>query len=785
MKTNTIYSILNITGLWLSLTSCLLIFLYVHDELTYDRFHKEAGNVYRISLTLRFNDLDLYVPMASPPLGMAMSRQIPEVKEFLRLYGIDKNHVIRNEAKSFTEKRVLYADSNFFSFFDFALIEGNKKTVLKEPHSIVITSELSVKYFGNTEAMGKSIIVDGVAFTVTGLSASPPGNSHITYDALISMSSNKLSFSNSWMGNQFLTYVKLVSGADSNEVDKKLDNLVLQNIGPDLENSLGVSLAEFLEQKNKIGYDLHPLVDTHLYSKFPRDITPAGDITYVYLFIAIGCSLLLMACFNFMNLSSAQFTVHIRKNSIQKILGATRSQLIVNFTKHSLKLCLVATSLSWLSLYLLIPAFNSISGKVFPSDVTWSPPIIISVLLMTAFVTILSASYPALYLSSFNPVDGLRQTVATGGGENVRQWLVTLQFALSIITVSFTLVVFHQLEFIGKRNLGFNKDRIIALGNIDRLGVNSAPLKNALLRENGIEAASFSDRLLFERMSGEAVRVPNSPQSHIVNFYVSDEDQLKVMGFRLVSGRFFSRDYKSDSNAVVINEAAMRNLGWKNVEAKELAADADIRYKVVGVINNFNFESLRSEIKPLMIFYSPQPANILNIRFGNIEPHVLIDILRKNWKQYGNDEPFEYSFLNQDFDKLFKTENRVGKILTLFCGIIIGITVIGLFALSWFAALKRTREIGIRKVLGASVKNIIALLTLQLTKWLSLASVLAVVPSYLISKHWLESFAYHQELTAEPFIIAVASIAIIAAITYAYHSLRAASLDPVITLKSE
>lgn len=785
MKAIKPHTILNIAGLWLGLTSCLFIFLYVYDELTFDRFHQEARDIYRISLTLKFNDLDLYVPMASPPLGMAMSRQIPEVRESIRLYGIDKHHVIRYDTKSFTEKRVLYADSNFFSFFDFALVRGNRKTALKEPNSIVITSEAASRYFGNEEAMGKLVVVDGEVFTITGISASPPTNSHIVYDALLSMTSNKISFSNSWMGNQFLTYVKLVSGADSKAVDKKLDDLVLRHVGPDLENSLGISLSEFLQQRNKIGYDLHPLMDTHLYSKFPRDITPAGDITYIYLFTAIGISILLMACFNFMNLSTAQFTVHLRRNSIQKILGASRVQLITGFVNDTFKISLVAATLSWLSFHFLIPAFNSISGKSFHPDAAWSFPIIASISAMTTFVTILSASYPALYLSSFNPTEGLRQKVAAGGSEKVRQWLVTLQFAFSIITVTFTIVVFHQLEFIGKRNLGFNKDRVITLGHIDRLGANSIPLKNALLREHGIEAASFSDRLLFERMSGEAVRIPGSTQSHIVSFYVSDEDQLKVMGFKVAAGRFFSKDFKSDSNAVVLNEAAMKDLGWKDFEERELAADADIRYKVVGIIKDFNFESLRREIRPLMIFFSPLPGNTLNIRFGSIGPHALIDVLKRNWGLYGNDEPFEYSFINQNFDQLFKTENRVGKLLTLFCGITIGITVIGLFALSWFSAQKRTREIGIRKVLGASVNNIIALLTRQLVKWLGFASVLALVPSYLISKRWLETFAYHRELTPDPFIIAIASIAIIAASTFAYHSFRAASLDPVKTLKSE
>jgi putative ABC transport system permease protein len=785
MVKNRFNALVNIGGLTLSLSACLFIFLYLQDELSFDQFHKDAKNIHRISLTLKFNDLDVFIPMASAPLGAAMTAQIPEVRESFRFYGLDATHTFRYGDKAFTEKRVLYADSNLFSFFSFHLREGNKKTALNEPNTVVITPALALKYFNRENALGQLLFIDGETFTVSGIVESPPSNSHIRFDALLSMRSTPFANSHSWMGNRFLTYIKLNPGSDLIEVGKKLDNLVLANIGPDLENSLGVSLEQFLEQKNKIGYNLHPLIETHLYSKFPRDITPASDITYVYLFAAVGLALLLISCFNFMNLSTAQFASHVRANSIRKTLGASRWQLITSFLSQTLILCAIAWLISAVVVYSAMPWLNSISGKSFAPSIVVNGSGIFAGLIMALFAAIISASYPSYYLTSFNPAESLRGKFnTTSRSEYIRKGLVVFQYTVSIGMIAFTLVLFDQLDFITHQHLGFAKENIIALKNIDRIGHNATPLKNALLTEQGVIAASFTDRTIFERMSGEALRVPNNPQSHIMNYYVADEDQLKVMGCKIIAGRFFSKDFPSDSNAVVINEAAMSDLGWQDVESKELAADGDIRYTVVGVINNFNYESLRNDIKPLLIFYNPQPGSTLTIRYAG-DSRDLISMLDKNWKQFGNGEPFEYSFLDQDFNTFFQSESRIGKLLTLFSSGVILIACLGLFALSSFTAEKRTREIGIRKVVGASVNQVTALLSMQFARLIVIAFLLSVVPSFLISQKWLEGFAFHYRLTVAPFLIAGGSALIISLVTIAYHAIKAARTNPAKALCSE
>lgn len=785
MAKSRLHALINIGGLTLSLSACLFIFLYLQDELSFDQFHQDAKDIHRISLTLKFNDLDVFIPMASAPLGAAMTSQIPEVRESFRFYGLEATHTFRYGDKAFTEKKVLYADSNLFSFFSFRLREGNQKTALNEPNTVVITPALALKYFNRENALGQLFFIDGETFTVSGIVESPPSNSHIRFDALLSMNSTPAAKSYSWMGNRFLTYVKLNPGSDLIEVGKKLDNLVLANIGPDLENSLGVSLEQFLEQKNKIGYDLHPLTETHLYSKFPRDITPASDITYVYLFGAVGAALLLIACFNFMNLSTAQFASHVRANSIRKTLGASRWQLIISFLRQTLVLCAIAWLVSLVILYAAMPWLNSISGKSFAPSTVVSGSSILAGFIMTLFAVIISASYPSYYLTSFSPAESLRGKFnTTSRSEYVRKGLVIFQYGVSIGMIAFTLVLFRQLDFISHQQLGFEKENIIALKNTDRIGHNATPLKNALQAEQGVIAASFTDRTIFERMSGEALRVPNHPQSHIMNYYVADEDQLNVMGCKIMAGRFFSQNFPSDSNAVVINEAALRDLGWQDIESKELAADGDVRYKVVGVINNFNYESLRNEIKPLVIFYSPQPGNTLTIRYTG-DSQALITMLEKNWRQFGNGEPFEYSFLDQDFNTLFQSESRIGKLLTLFSGGIILIACLGLFALSSFTAEKRTREIGIRKAVGASINQVTALLSMQFLGLIIIAFLLSVIPSFLISQKWLEGFAFHYRLTAAPFLVAGGSALLISLITIAYHAIKAAKTNPVKALRSE
>lgn len=776
---------MNLAGLSICLAACLYIFMYIHDEYSYDRFHRDANQIYRLALTLKFGQLNVFQPMVSPPLGQAMQQEIPEVQHSIRLYGLDMTHAVRHEDLAFTERRVLYADSNFFTFFTFPLIEGSASDALLKPNSIVLTQTLAMKYFGSTKCLGGLLVVDGQAFSVTGVTRQPPGNSSIAFDALLSMNSLPLASSHTWMGNRFFTYVKLVPGANAAEVDKKLDDLVLKNIGPDLQRSLGISLQTFLQQKNTIGYDLHPMTETRLVSHFQKDMTPASDMRYIYTLGAVGLALFLIACFNFVNLSTSQFVNQVKAMALRKTLGADRWQLALLMGKDVLKTTCLAAALSLVLLYLLLPAINNLAGKELRSTALYEPVNLLAITGMVLLFSLLSTAYPAIYLSSFSPGQALRGTVNNRGHQPVRTSLVVFQQVVSMAIIVFTLVMLNQMDFLLDHTLGFKKEGIVALRNADRIGNNANALKTALLQESAFVAASFSDRLVFEKMSGEAVRVPNQEQSHIMNFYVSDEDQLAVMEFNLVAGRFFSKDFISDSNAVVINEAAYRELGWTSIENKELAADDDIRFKVVGVINNFNYESLRSDIRPLLIFYSHHTSTVLNVRFTNTSPGKVVERLKENWDRYGNGEPFDYSFLDQDYDALFKSESRISRLLVLFSSLIILVSCLGLFSLSYYTAEKRTREFGIRKVLGSTNREIAWLMVRQFAMLTLYAALIAAAPAYYLSKGWLDGFAYKYTITQEPFVVAILISLVLSGITVAFHSLRAAFLSPVEALRSE
>lgn len=781
--THKFYTLINMLGLSTSLAVCLFIFLYVKDELSYDRFHKSAPDIYRVALTLKFEDLNVFLPMASPPVAETMQQEIPEIEETIRLYGIDMNMSFRVDDKAFTEKKVLYADSNFYKFFDFELIKGDPETVLKEPNTVVLTSAMALKYFNTEDAVGKLLTIDGVTYSVSGIAKAPPSNSQIVFDALISMNSNELAESSTWMANRFFTYVKLHPDAQQSSVEKKLDDLVVNHIGPDLENSLGVTLNQFVSQGNKIGYDLHKMTDTHLRTKFPRDITPASDITYVYLFIGVGIALLCIACINFMNLSTARSAGKMREASIRRTLGSSRAMLISQYFSESFALTLAAAVLAVIGVYFLLPQFNLLSGKNLTAN-SMDSVFMGGVFLIILVTGLVSGSYPALYLTSAKVTEGIKGKTTKGKGSAVRSTLVIIQNSVSVGLIIFTLILFQQLQFIGQKNLGFNKEGVVVLRNVARLSTNAEPLKNALRSESGIEAVSFSDRMVFEKMSADAVRDPHKERSHILNFYCADEDQLKVMDYELVKGRFFSKDFISDSNAVVINEATMREFGWKDIENQEMAADGDYRYKVVGVVKDFNYESLRNDIKPLMIVYVPE-GNTLNVKYSGIAAADVVTILEKNWQKYGNGEPFEYSFLDSDFDALFRSEQRISKLFVLFSILILFIACLGLFGLASFSAEQRVKEIGIRKTLGASITNIVTLFSFQFVRLVLIAILLSIAPVYFFVTKWLSGFAYRIEIGPAPFLMAGVVAILISILTVGYQSIKAARTNPVKALRSE
>lgn len=778
------YTAINIAGLSVGITACLFIFLYVRDELRYDQFHKKSEDIYRVALTLQFEDLNVFLPMASPPVAAAMQREIPEIEETVRLYGIDLNMAFKVGDRSFTEKKVLFADSNFFQFFSFNLLTGSKKQALLHPQSVVLTPSLAKKYFDTDDVIGKLILIDGETYTVSGVVEEPPSYSHLKFDALISMQSNSASLSQVWMFNRFFTYVRLTPSASLNSVEEKLDNMVVAHIGPDLENSLGVTLQQFIDQGNKIGYDLHAMTDTHLITRFPRDISPASDIMYVYVLEAIGIMLLAVACINFMNLSTAKSASRMREASVRRVLGSSRITLILQMLGESFSVTTFSFFVAILAVSLLLPQFNVLSGKNISLHELSTFPFVMAVISMFLLTGFLAGTYPAFYLTSARVTDSLRGRDGAGKrNQTLRSVLVVFQNFVTVGLIVFTLVLYQQLSFVFDKDLGMKKDGVVILRNTHRLN-NPEPLKSALLAESGITSASFTDRMIFEKMSADAVRDPHGERSHILNFYCGDQDQLEVMNLKLIEGRNFYHNSPADSNAVIVNEAAVREFGWETIENQEMAADGDYRYKVVGVVKDFNYETLRAEVKPLMIVFVPT-GNTLNIRFSGVSPDQVVQKIKANWEKYGDGEPFEYSFLDSDFDSLYRAEQRVGRLFVVFTVLALFIACLGLTGVASYTAEQRAREIGIRKSLGATITGIAAMLSLKFVRLILLAIVLSLLPVYLMVNKWLTGFAYRIELGYLPFLIAAIAVVVVSLLAVSYQAIRAALINPVNVLRAE
>ena len=792
IRKHSFFSSINILGLAVGVAVCLFILLYVTDELSYDKFHKDAGKIYRIGLHGKIAGQEINTANSCPPLASAMVTDIPGVEEATRINRRD-NVVFKYEAKSFTEDRVFHADSNFFEFFTFELLEGDPNTALREPNSIVLTTELAKKYFDGA-ALGKLITIgnSNQSMKVTGIAAMPPHNSHIIFSALISTSSDKQYFNSTvWLNNGMYTYFKKNEATSFSSIADKLNQITDAHIAPEVERFIGISVAKFRESGNEYGYFPYPMLDTHLYIKLSDDIEPAGNITYIYVFGGVGAFILLIACINFINLSTARSAGRAKEVGLRKTLGSVRSQMIWQFLSESLIYGFIAVFLAVVISLLLLPQFNLLSGKEILFNTLFSPLFISGAIGLIIIIGLLAGSYPAFYLTAFSPVEVLKGKVRAGlKSKGIRSSLVVFQFALSIILIICTIIGYKQINFLQSRNVGLDKHNVLIISNTSRLGTNQQAFKNAMLEKTGIEKVSFTNNVFPGVNSTTAFRAASDRRDHIMGTYFADTDHADVMKFELIAGRYFSKDFNSDTLAVVLNEAAVRELGWtKPLEEKlitlggENDAPKQVPMNVIGVVKDFNFESFKINVRP-MVLRVAKDANALLIRYTGTSAEAIAEA-EKIWKQYASGDPFEYSFLDQNFDELFREEQRLSKLFLVFTGLAIVIACLGLFALASFTAEQRTKEIGIRKAMGASVYSITTLLSKEFTILVSISIVLAVVPAYFMVTYWLDQFAYKIEPEFSVFILSSVSALVIAWITVIFQSLKAAMVKPVSSLRCE
>ena len=784
------YSIINILGLTIGVAATLFIILYVLDELSFDRFHANIDRMYRVGLNGRLAGQEVHVAATPPPLARAMVEEVPGVEGAIRMWQWD-DVVIRYEDQVYTEDLIFHTDSNFFEFFTFKLIEGDPKTALKEPNSIVLTESMADKFFGTGEKLGKILTFsnDNKAMKVTGVAEDPPHNTHFDFNYLVSFSSNDFGKSDQWLSNSLYTCFLVNENTDPESIETILnEELIPKYVGPQIQQFLGISLDQFIEQDGAYGYFVDAVKDLHLRASVQFDLGTPGDIAYIYIFSAIGLFILIIASINFMNLSTAKSAGRSREVGMRKTFGSLKRQLISQFLVESVIYSFVAVFLAVLLVTILLHYFNQLSGKELVFVSLLQPQLIGGTILLIFIVGFLAGSYPAFYLTSFRITEVLKGKLSGGSSSaSVRGGLVILQFSISILLIISTILVYNQLQYTQNKNLGFNKENVIIISNMDRLDSNRKAFKDALMQESSIVAASYSNSMIPGVNNTTIFRKPGLEEDHIIGVYFADHEHLQVMGFELAEGRNFSRDFPSDSTAILVNQAIVDEMGWEEPIGEKLISfngPQPMELEVIGVIKDFNFESLREEVRPLLIQLG-NFGNLMGVRYRMNDPGEAVNLVESKWKEFASTEPFEYNFLDENFDALYRSEQRLGTLFSIFTGLAILIACLGLFGLAAFTAERRTREIGIRKAMGASGFNVARLMSLEFLKYVLIAFLIAIFPAYYFIDKWLENFAYRINISMWVFLTSGVAALAIALLTVSYQAIKAARINPATTLRYE
>lgn len=784
------YSFINILGLTIGIAASLFIILYITDEINYDRFHTNIDRLYRVGLNGKLAGQEVHVVSTPPPLASALVNEVPGVEHAVRLWQWG-DVVIRYEDKVFTEDLIFHTDSNFFKVFSFELLEGDPETALKEPNSMVITETIARKFFGDGDYLGKIITFsnDNKAMKVTGVIEDAPHNSHIKYNYLVSFSSNDFGKSDQWLSNSLNTYFTVYEETNIDDVLSTLNNdLIPKYVGPQIQQFLGISLDQFLEQDGAYGYFVNAVKDIHLHSDVDGELEPPGDIAYIYIFVAIGLFILMIASINFMNLSTAKSSGRAREVGLRKTLGSLKTQLILQFLIESIIYSFVAVVLAVLLVSILLSQFNLLSGKELEFSQLITPSMILGLVGLLLFIGLLAGSYPAFYLTRFKITEVFKGSVAKGTkGGWIRGSLVVVQFVISIGLIICTVLVYRQLQYTQNKNLGFDKEKVMVISNVSRLESNKKAFKDALQSDANIVAASYSNSVIPGVNNTTIFRKPESDEDHIIGLYFADHEHFDVMGFELAAGRNFSRDFLSDSTAMLVNEAIVDAMGWDDPIGQRLISfnsGEPMEITCIGVLKDYNFESLRDNIRPIMIRLGDF-GNDMTVRYTHDDPREAVKLVESKWKEMAPSEPFEFAFLDERFDEMYRAEQRLGVLFTIFTGLAIFIACLGLFGLAAFTADQRTKEIGIRKAMGASSISIVALLSNEFVKFIAIAFLISIYPAYYVISSWLENFAYRISIDWWVFVSSGLAALVIALLTVSFQSIKASRLNPANTLRYE
>lgn len=784
------YSFLNITGLTIGITCSLFLLMYIMHELSYDRYHKNAPNIYRVVSNIKETDNAFTWAVAQIPLAEELRDNYPEVKNAVRFFGTGRT-LYKNDEKQFYEERFFLADSTAFDMFTYRFLHGDPSTALDEPFSIVLTETTAGKYFEEVSgALGQSIQTqqgeEFEEFKVTGVIEDVPLNSHFIFDGLISRNTRP-DFQGSWGNFGVFTYVHLPEGYDLSKMYTSLEKVIKERVDPIFEQ-FGISIK----------YELQPILDIHLHSKIQDEAEEGGDISYIYIFGSVAVFMLLIACINYMNLATARSVNRAREVGVRKVMGSMRRQLIAQFITESVVMALMAMILSLILVYALLPFFNDLANKTLSFSYILQGPVILSLLGIVFFVGVVGGSYPAFYLSGFNPINVLKGKVtARGGSALFRKVLVVFQFGISIFMLIATLIVYDQLQFMRNKDLGFEKERVVRLSlNESALREKSQVLIDRLKQTPEVAAVGRASSSPGQGIGKLLLKVEDNEGKLVdrgVDLFTADYDFVSTLGMEIVEGRDFSRDVVSDTTyAVLVNESMVARMSWDEPLGKKFIFqgggpnNTDIEKRVVGVIKDYHQNSLYDQIEPLMVILTMDNGNLF-VRTTEGDVRQSIEAVEKAWKEIFPTYTFEYNFLDADFNSQYKSDEKRSQIFTAFSALTIVIACLGLLGLAAFTTEQRTKEIGVRKVIGASVQHLVMLVSKEFFLLVGIGMILAFPVAWYITEDWLENFAYRIELQAEwpTFILSALLAFVITLITVGFHVIRAASANPVKSLRDE
>ncbi len=792
LRSNKVFTFINIFGLAIGLTCFMFIAVFVYNELSYDKYPADAKNIYRVILSTTGNGNLAVYPNVDNAVGEGIKNAFPEVKASTRI--LAASDFIKYDNKQFKEEHVAFADSNFLQLFSIPLIKGNAATALVEPNSVVISKAFAKKYFGDENAIGKALVIGlhDAVYKVTGVIDKVPDNSHFHFDAFLSLSTFHIT-EGTWSNVGFYTYLLLNKNADPKKLEAKFPQLVAKHVVPEIQHDMGVSLAEAQKSVNTFVFSLQPLTDIHLHSNTKYELEPNGDIQYVYIFSALAIFILLLACVNFTNLSTARAVKRSREVGIRKVLGSVKKQLIFQFLTESVLLTFLAMLCAFILILLLLPYFNQLAAKDISFRFFLGYRSLLVMLCLVFLTGILAGIYPAFFLSSFNTIKILKGSASVQGSRRkpLRSSLVVFQFFVSIALIIATIIVYGQLHYMQNKKLGYDKEQVLFLPDARLLGKNQQAFEQQLLQDRRVVSASISRQIPGGSFVDGTQIFPkneagNGTEIHSDIFHV-DYNYLRTLGIHIVQGRNFSKDFQTDSvSGVVINEAAVRELGWSgtNPIGKTIVRSGQQQFKVIGVVADFNYASVKQKIAPLMMLLGNNFGGML-IKINTTDVKGFLDDLKKQWDAFSPDGPLGYNFLDENFAKLYASEERTQQIFSAFSVLAIIIAGLGLFGLSAFVIEQRTKEIGIRKVLGASVQNVLLLVSKEFLLLVAIAFIISIPVTWWAMHAWLQDFAYRINISWWPFAIAGVAAILIALLTVSFQALKAALANPVKSLRTE